>query len=53
LALKFYCEIIAKQTEEILESLPRKLGKAGIDALVFDPMPFFGGETPRRLGRWG
>jgi MGT family glycosyltransferase len=49
-ALKFYCGIIAKQTEEILESLPRMVEKAGIDALVLDPMQFFSELGALKLG---
>ena len=36
-ALEFYCGIIAKETEKILQSLPQMVERAEIDALVLDP----------------
>jgi MGT family glycosyltransferase len=49
-ALKFYCGIIAKETEKILESLPQMVEKGGIDALVLDPMQFFTELGAMKLG---
>jgi MGT family glycosyltransferase len=49
-ALKFYNGIIAKETEKILESLPRMVERAEIDALVLDPMQFFAELGAMKLG---
>ena len=49
-ALKFYNGIIAKETEKILESLPQMVERAGIDALVLDPMQFFAELGAMKLG---
>ena len=40
-ALAFYCGVAAKETEAIFKSLPRILGKTGVEALVLDPIQFF------------
>jgi MGT family glycosyltransferase len=49
-ALKFYCGIVAKETEKILQSLPQMVERAGIDALVLDPIQFFAELGAMKLG---
>jgi zeaxanthin glucosyltransferase len=49
-ALEFYCGVIAKETEKILQSLPRVVEDAGIDALVLDPIQFFAELGAIKLG---
>jgi zeaxanthin glucosyltransferase len=49
-ALEFYCGVIAKETEKILQSLPRMVEDAGIDALVIDPIQFFAELGAIKLG---
>jgi zeaxanthin glucosyltransferase len=49
-ALEFYCGVIAKETEKILQSLPRMVENAGIDALVLDPIQFFAELGAIKLG---
>ena len=49
-ALAFYCGIIAKGTEKILECLPQMVERAGIDALVLDPHQFFVELGAMKLG---
>ena len=40
-ALQFYCGVISRETEKILQSLPQMVEKTRIDALVLDPIQFF------------
>ena len=40
-ALAFYCAVAAKETEAIFKSLPSRLEKTGVEALVLDPIQFF------------
>jgi MGT family glycosyltransferase len=49
-ALEFYCGIVAKETEKILQSLPQMVKRAGIDALVIDPIQFFAELGAIKLG---
>jgi MGT family glycosyltransferase len=49
-ALEFYVGIAAKETEKILQSLPQMVKRAGIDALVIDPIQFFAELGAIKLG---
>jgi zeaxanthin glucosyltransferase len=49
-ALQFYCGVLTNETEKILESLPRMVKKAEIDALVIDPIQFFVELGAMKLG---
>jgi MGT family glycosyltransferase len=49
-ALEFYAGIAAKETEKILQSLPQMVKRAGIDALVIDPIQFFAELGAIKLG---
>jgi zeaxanthin glucosyltransferase len=49
-ALQFYCGVVAKETEKVLESLPRMVERAEIDGLVIDPIQFFAELGAMKLG---
>jgi zeaxanthin glucosyltransferase len=49
-AMEFLCGIVAKGTEKILQSLPQMVERAGIDALVLDPIQFFAELGAIKLG---
>jgi MGT family glycosyltransferase len=49
-AMEFLCGVVAKGTEKILQSLPQMVERAGIDALVLDPIQFFAELGAIKLG---
>jgi MGT family glycosyltransferase len=49
-AMEFLAGVVAKGTEKILQSLPQMVERAGIDALVLDPIQFFAELGAIKLG---
>ena len=49
-AMEFLGGVVAKGTEKILQSLPQMVERAGIDALVLDPIQFFAELGAIKLG---
>ena len=49
-AMEFLSGVVAKGTEKILQSLPQMVERAGIDALVLDPIQFFAELGAIKLG---
>jgi zeaxanthin glucosyltransferase len=48
-ALAFYCGVAAQQTEIIFQSLPKMVETTGIEALILDPIQFFGELAAMKL----
>lgn len=48
--MAFYCGVIVRESEEIVETLPRMVEKEQIDALVIDPIRFFVELGAKRIG---